>query len=309
MLFDTLDYWLFFAIVLLVLAALRPFAAKCFLIVASYVFYACWDIRFVLLLAASTLANWLFGLWIDRNESAARKRAVVAAIVFNLTTLAFFKYFDFFMDTFARLTRLDPGSGMLHIVLPVGISFFTFEGIAYAVDVYRRDLAARRNVLDFALFISFFPHLIAGPIIRPIHFFPQTGKKLQLADEDARWGLREILKGLFKKIALPISTRRSPKRIFIPRCGTAKSLRHGSAFWHFRCKSISIFRATPTSHAAARGCWDSSFHRISSGLICHKTSPISGDAGTFRCHRGCATICIFRSAAIDAARCARTSIC
>ena len=202
MLFDTLDYWLFFAVVLLVLGALRPFAAKCFLIVASYVFYACWDIRFVLLLAASTLANWLFGLWIDRSESAARKRAVTMAIVFNLTTLAFFKYFDFFVGTFARLTGIDPGNAMLHVVLPVGISFFTFEGIAYAVDVYRRDLAARRNLLDFALFISFFPHLIAGPIIRPVHFFPQTGKKLQLTDEDARWGLREILKGLFKKIAL-----------------------------------------------------------------------------------------------------------
>ncbi|MFT3789723.1 MAG: MBOAT family protein [Rudaea sp.] len=202
MLFDTLSYWLFFAAVLLLLAALRPRAGKGLLVVASYAFYACWDVRFVFLLGASTLANWGLGLWIDRGAQASRKRALVAAIVFNLVTLGFFKYFNFFADTLAALLHLDPQTLTLRIVLPVGISFFTFEGIAYAVDVYRRDLAAKRSALDFALFISFFPHLIAGPIIRPTNFFPQAGKPLALGDEDARWGLREILKGLIKKIAL-----------------------------------------------------------------------------------------------------------
>ena len=200
MLFDTLVYWIFFAAVLLVLAAARPTPGKWVLVIASYIFYACWDVRFVVLLGVSTLANWLFGLWIERT--AARKRAVTAAITFNLVTLGFFKYFNFFVDSFARLTGVDSNGVLLHIVLPVGISFFTFEGIAYAVDVYRRDLHARRSLLDFALFISFFPHLIAGPIIRPMQFFPQTGQRLSLSDEDARWGVREILKGLFKKIAL-----------------------------------------------------------------------------------------------------------
>ena len=202
MLFDTLQYWLFFAVVLLLLSALRPTAGKWLLVVASYVFYACWDVRFVALLGASTLANWLFGLWIDDSEDKSRKRALICAIAFNLVTLGFFKYFNFFADTLAALLHLDPHGMTLRIVLPVGISFFTFEGIAYAVDVYRRDLPARRNALDFALFISFFPHLIAGPIIRPMNFFPQVGLPLSLSDEDARWGLREILKGLFKKIAL-----------------------------------------------------------------------------------------------------------
>jgi alginate O-acetyltransferase complex protein AlgI len=202
MLFDTLPYWLFFAIVLLLLAALRPHAGKWLLVVASYVFYACWDVRFIFLLGASTMANWLFGLWIDGGEGAQRKRALTCAIVFNLVTLGFFKYFNFFADTLAALLHLDPQTLALRIILPVGISFFTFEGIAYAVDVYRRDLPARRSALDFALFVSFFPHLIAGPIIRPTNFFPQVGLPLALSDEDARWGLREILKGLLKKIAL-----------------------------------------------------------------------------------------------------------
>ncbi len=202
MLFDTFQYWIFFAIVLLAVGAARAQAAKWLLVAASYAFYASWDVRFVLLLGASTLANWLFGLWIDRSEDAARKRAVTLAITFNLATLGLFKYFNFFADTLAALLQLDPHAFALRIVLPVGISFFTFEGIAYAVDIYRRDLAARRSALDFALFISFFPHLIAGPIIRPLNFFPQTGARLLLSSEDARWGLREILKGLFKKIAL-----------------------------------------------------------------------------------------------------------
>jgi len=201
MLFDTLSYWLFFAMVLLLLGALRPYAGKWLLVVASYAFYAAWDVRFVFLLGASTLANWAFGLWIDQCGTR-RRQALTCAIVFNLGTLAFFKYFNFFADTLAALLHLDPHAFALRIVLPVGISFFTFEGIAYAVDVYRRDLPARRSVLDFALFVSFFPHLIAGPIIRPVHFFPQIGQPLTLDDEDARWGVREILKGLFKKIAL-----------------------------------------------------------------------------------------------------------
>jgi len=202
MLFDTLTYWLFFAAVLLLVAVLRPRAAKLVLVLASFVFYACWDARFVLLLGASMFANWRFGLAIEQRDGAARRRALTLAIAFNLVTLGFFKYFNFFVDTFAALLRLDPHGFALHIVLPVGISFFTFEGVAYAMDVYRRDLQARRSALDFALFIAFFPHLIAGPIIRPMQFFPQTGRPLRLDSEDVRWGLREILKGLFKKIAL-----------------------------------------------------------------------------------------------------------
>lgn len=202
MLFDTLTYWAFFALVLLLVARLRPAAAKALLLVASYVFYACWDARFVFLLAGVTLANYLFGLWIGAREGRARRTAVACAIAANLLTLAAFKYFGFFADTLAALTGWPPHGVLLQVVLPVGISFITFEGIAYAVDVYRGDLRAVRNPFDFALFVAFFPHLVAGPIIRPARFMPQLGRPLRLSAEDARWGLREILKGLFKKMAL-----------------------------------------------------------------------------------------------------------
>ncbi len=202
MLFDTWQYWLFFALAVIGLAALKDRPSRVALVALSYLFYGVWDWRFCFLLAASTVANYLFGLWIERHESRARKQRLAVAIAFNLGVLAFFKYYNFFIDSFAALLGLDPGGLALNILLPVGVSFFTFEGIAYAVDVYRRDLKAVRSPIDFALFISFFPHLVAGPIIRPAHFFPQIQQRSDLSEEDARWGLREILKGLFKKVVL-----------------------------------------------------------------------------------------------------------
>jgi alginate O-acetyltransferase complex protein AlgI len=201
MLFETLLYWILFAAALLLLGMLRDGPSKVVLVALSYVFYGFWDWRFCFLLAGSTVANYLFGIAIDAREGAARKRAVALAVAFNLALLAFFKYCNFFIDSFAALFGLDPAGLALNIVLPVGISFFTFEGIAYAVDVYRRQLHAVRSKRDFALFISFFPHLVAGPIIRPMDFFPQLASRPPLTSEDSRWGMREILKGLVKKIA------------------------------------------------------------------------------------------------------------
>jgi D-alanyl-lipoteichoic acid acyltransferase DltB (MBOAT superfamily) len=201
MLFDTLPYWLFFAATVLLLASLRDGPAKIALVALSYVFYGAWDWRFCFLLAGSTVANYLFGRLIDGRGGRARKYAVTLAVTFNLLLLGFFKYCNFFVDSFAALFGLDPQGWALNVVLPVGISFFTFEGIAYAVDVYRRQLPAVHSKRDFALFIAFFPHLVAGPIIRPMDFFPQLASRPPLSSQDARWGLREILKGLIKKVA------------------------------------------------------------------------------------------------------------
>ncbi len=211
MMFDTLGYWLFFAAAVVLLAVLRDRPSKIALVGLSYVFYGFWDVRFCLLLAGSTLVNYVLGRLIDARDGAARKRMVALAVLFNLSVLAFFKYANFFIESFAALSGLDPSGAALNIILPVGISFFTFEGIAYAVDIYRRQLRAVRDPVDFALFISFFPHLIAGPIIRPRDFFPQLAVRAPLTSEDSRWGMREILKGLIKKVAFanyfaPIAT-------------------------------------------------------------------------------------------------------
>ena len=201
MMFDTLQFWLFFAATMVLLALLRDRPAKVALVAASYVFYGFWDARFCLLLAGSTAVNYAFGRLIDAREGKARKRMVAFAVIFNLALLAFFKYTNFFIDSFAAAFGVDPAGLALNIILPVGISFFTFEGIAYAVDVYRRQLRAVRDPVDFSLFIAFFPHLVAGPIIRPTDFFPQLAQRPPLTSEDSRWGMREILKGLIKKVA------------------------------------------------------------------------------------------------------------
>lgn len=202
MLFDTVEFWLFFAIALVVMAALPNRPAKLALVLFSYVFYAFWDVRFIALLAGSTIANYLFGLLIESANERSRKRALILSIVFNLALLAFFKYYNFFIASFAAVTGISPDNLLLRITLPVGISFITFEGIAYAMDVYRRHIPAVRKPVDFAVFISFFPHLVAGPIIRPADFFPQLHQRAVVGESDARWGLREILKGLLKKVVL-----------------------------------------------------------------------------------------------------------
>jgi alginate O-acetyltransferase complex protein AlgI len=200
MLFDTLQYWVFFALTLALVAVLPHAVGKIALVALSYVFYAFWDVRFLLLLAGSTLANYIFGLLIESREGRSRRTVLVAAVAFNLTVLGIFKYLNFFVASLAPLLGLSELNLALNIVLPIGISFFTFEGIAYVADVYRRDLAAVRNPVDFALFVSFFPHLVAGPIIRPANFFPQTQAPPIFTTTDVNWGLAQILKGLIKKI-------------------------------------------------------------------------------------------------------------
>ncbi len=200
--FDTLGYWIFFTGALLLLWSLRDRPAKMALVALSYVFYGAWDWRFCALLALSTAVNYALGRLMEARAGGARKRALALAVGFNLALLGYFKYCNFFIQSFAALFGWDDQGLLLNIVLPVGISFVTFEGIAYATDVYRRQLPAVRDPVDFALFISFFPHLVAGPIIRPTDFFPQLAARAMLTSEDSRWGLREILKGLIKKLAL-----------------------------------------------------------------------------------------------------------
>lgn len=200
--FDTFGYWVFFFTVLLIFGSLQQRNARIFLLAASYVFYAFWDVNFLLLLGGSTLGNYYLGQLIEQSEGRRRKFFLITAIVANLALLGFFKYYNFFIDSFSSLFGLDNQSLLLNIILPVGISFFTFEGTAYAMDIYRRDIRAQRKLFDFALFISFFPHLIAGPIIRPHDYFPQLEEKWALTKANIQWSGFQIIKGLFKKLVL-----------------------------------------------------------------------------------------------------------
>lgn len=204
MLFPTLTYALFFIVVFAGVWGLGQHnrARKALLVAASYFFYAQWDARFCLLLFASTMGNYAVGLMMERAAEDARKRWVGVAVFLNLSVLAFFKYYDFFIAS-ANDVLLSLGFErdlpFLEIVLPVGISFFTFHGISYIVDIYRRKVPAAHDPLDVLLYISFFPQLVAGPIVRASFFLPQLTQapKPLLSEVPRAFGL--ILVGLFKK--------------------------------------------------------------------------------------------------------------
>ena len=208
MLFPTLDFGLFFLGVFGISWALsgRHSPRLFFLTAASYGFYAFWDWRFCLLLFGSSLGNWLFGRAIFRsNDAAQRKRLVGAAVALNLAVLGCFKYFNFFLGSLnALLESLGAARDIpyLGIILPVGISFFTFHGISYVVDIYRGTLKKPASFLEMLLYISFFPQLVAGPIVRAAHFLPQLSAPVDRNDIRATRALLLILGGLFKKVVV-----------------------------------------------------------------------------------------------------------
>ena len=208
MLFPTLDFGLFFLIVFAIAWGVRgsPTGRKSVLIVASYIFYGYWDWRFCFLLGFSSLANYTAGLWIDRlGDARQRKLVLIVAVVINLGLLAYFKYTGFFIESLndaAYSLGLERELPFLEIILPVGISFFTFQGISYVADVYRRVIPASRSVLNVLLYISFFPQLVAGPIVRAQIFMPQIEKPADPNRIFASIGITLILIGMFKKVVI-----------------------------------------------------------------------------------------------------------
>jgi len=205
MLFPTLNFLIFFLIVLALAWALaeRDSWRKFALTVASYIFYGFWDWRFTFLLLGNTVAIYLVGLWIGAARSErGRKWAVGVGVGVMLIVLGFFKYFEFFVSSFNDVLRsagLEREIPIFEVILPVGISFFTFQGISYVVDVYHRIIPPCRNILDLALFKSFFPQLVAGPIVRAADFMPQLAKKPDVTRLHISLGLTLIIWGLFKK--------------------------------------------------------------------------------------------------------------
>jgi len=203
MLFPTLTFGLFFLAVFAAVWSVRSNEwRKLLLLVASWVFYGAWDWRFVPLLILSALMNWGTTCLVARSDDPrTRKRLVVAGVALNLAILGFFKYFDFFADQAISLMALagmrqDPA--LLQVILPVGVSFFTFQGISYLVDVAKRRVAPA-SMLDILLLMSFFPHLIAGPIVRAADLVPQLQATPRLNRGMVAMGLLLIVWGLFKK--------------------------------------------------------------------------------------------------------------
>ncbi|MEP4199327.1 MAG: MBOAT family protein [Aliishimia sp.] len=206
MLFTDLTFWVFLAIVAAAYVVLPHRGQNRMLLVASYVFYGAWDWRFLGLILLSTVVDYLVGLQMARQSlQAKRLRLLWVSVSLNLGMLGVFKYLGFFVESFQSLLadmgyQADPFT--LSIILPVGISFFTFQTLSYTIDVYRRDLEPTRDFFDFALFVAFFPQLVAGPIERAKNLLPNIAEPRILSWDDVRRGAVLCLTGLIKKIVI-----------------------------------------------------------------------------------------------------------
>lgn len=207
MVFNTLTFAVFFAIVLAMHSLPLPWTTrKVNLLIASYVFYAAWNPPFIILLWISTVVDWFAAQALVRAEQPAKRRAwMLLSVVANLGMLLYFKYGTFLLHNF---TALMAGLGItyhppeLDIVLPVGISFYTFATMSYTLDIYLRRALPARNFLDYALFVTFFPHLVAGPIMRPTELVPQFERERRATPHQLRFGLALMTLGLFQKVVL-----------------------------------------------------------------------------------------------------------
>jgi D-alanyl-lipoteichoic acid acyltransferase DltB (MBOAT superfamily) len=218
MLFNSFIFFIFLAVVLPLYYWLPKKLRNPLLLVASYVFYGYWDYRFTALLAISTLIDFFVGqkLHLSANPNT-RKRWLSLSMLSNLGILGAFKYYGFFVSSFAPLAAIFGGNlDYLHlnIILPVGISFYTFQTMSYTIDIYRRKLEPTNNFIDFAVFVSFFPQLVAGPIERASNLLPQIAKVPLPSRIQVEKGIVLIATGLFKKVMIGDTAGRIVDHVF-----------------------------------------------------------------------------------------------
>lgn len=209
MLFNSIDFAIFLPIVFFlywVVVNKNLQLQNFLLLVASYVFYGWWDWRFLSLIAFSTLVDYSLGVLLGKEEKESKRKVYLwTSIIVNLGFLGFFKYYNFFVESFVDAFTFfgqEIEIGTLNIILPVGISFYTFQTLSYTIDVYKRNLEPTKNFIAFGAFVSFFPQLVAGPIERASNLLPQILKRRSFNYCEAKDGLRLMLWGLFKKVVI-----------------------------------------------------------------------------------------------------------
>tara|TARA_R100000935_G_scaffold9585_1_gene19419 strand:+ start:192 stop:1631 length:1440 start_codon:yes stop_codon:yes gene_type:complete len=209
MLFNSLDFAIFLPIVFILywFVVNKNLKHQNILIaIASYVFYGWWDWRFLALILFSTLVDYVIGVSLGKEQNLYKRKVLLwISIIVNLGFLGFFKYYNFFLDNFKSAFTFfgfEINANSLNIILPVGISFYTFQTLSYTIDVYKKRLEPTKDFISFAAFVSFFPQLVAGPIERATNLLPQILNKRKFEYNEAVDGLRQILWGLFKKIVI-----------------------------------------------------------------------------------------------------------
>ncbi|MFN3020030.1 MBOAT family O-acyltransferase [Chryseobacterium sp. TY3] len=241
MLFNSISFAIFLPIVFALYWVLRKNMKfqNLLLLVASFYFYSCWDWRFAFLLSFSIFLDYYSGIKIEEAKRASSKKFwLTLSIGINLGFLGFFKYYNFFA---ASLTEFLNGFGLsihpwtLNIILPVGISFYTFHGLSYIIDIYKDRIKAERNLVDYSVFVSFFPLLVAGPIERATHLLPQIKKARVFNYPMAVDGMRQILWGLFKKMVIADNCAIYANEIFSnPEAHSGSNLVLGAIFFTFQ---------------------------------------------------------------------------
>lgn len=208
MLFNSIDFALFFPAVFILywIFAKHLKARNTLILTSSYLFYGWWDWRFLFLIIISSFVDYYVGKWLNRTEdSKKRKGLLLISLFFNLGFLVYFKYTNFFIETFVDSFKLfgkDLEISTLQIILPVGISFYTFQTLSYTIDIYRKQLKPTKDWLSFFAFVSFFPQLVAGPIERASHLLPQFYKTYKFNYNQVKSGLLLMAFGLFKKMVI-----------------------------------------------------------------------------------------------------------
>jgi D-alanyl-lipoteichoic acid acyltransferase DltB (MBOAT superfamily) len=220
MVFTSLNFFLFFAVVYALYRALPHRPQNWLLLAASYVFYGFWDWRFLSLLLGSTVVDFLVARYLGRETVPGKRRlALILSLVFNFGMLGFFKYFNFFATSLAAVGsrvgwHFDPVT--LNVILPIGISFYTFMTVSYVIDVYRREIQPTTHLLDFAVFVAYFPHLVAGPILRASLLLPQIERPRTITRDQIVGGLWLIGWGCFQKMFVADNLARLVDTVFGP---------------------------------------------------------------------------------------------
>jgi alginate O-acetyltransferase complex protein AlgI len=253
MLFNSLPFAYFFLLLFPIYWALPRKPQNFLLLGAGYYFYSCWDPRFLALLIASTVMDYFCGIAVDRIEAPRKRKAFVClSMALNLGMLGYFKYVNFFAESLQiALDRMGVHVpiGHLNVVLPIGISFYTFQSMSYVIDVYRKDIPPTKNFIEFAAFVSFFPHLVAGPIMRPTTLLPQIQNKRTFNINQFYQGCYLIFWGLTKKVVIADNLSPIVKELF----GRWETIDGGLAMLAIYAFAIQIYCDFSGYTDAARG--------------------------------------------------------
>ena len=239
MVFNSLEFLAFIFVFFILYFNMKGKARLWLCLIASYFFYGMWDWRFLGLIGISTVIDYQLGLALE-NEENQKKRTnyLIISMIMNLGFLAFFKYFNFFADSFAVMVEglgMTPSWNTLNIILPVGISFYTFQSMSYSIDVYKRNIPVEKDFIKFATFIAFFPQLVAGPIVRASEFLPQFDREIKWNWERFISGSGQILWGFFKKVAVADSLALVVDNAFFdPMVHSSMQLAIGVVFYSFQ---------------------------------------------------------------------------